>query len=92
MSNNCEMTEPDENGPPGNKPYSPAIQAADLDEGPLLRLREVERITTLDQKTIDRLVAQERFPAPVQLSERRRAWKRRDVRDWLADPLGWVNF
>lgn len=60
--------------------------------GVLLRATQVQNITTLDRSTIDRLVAGERFPAPVQVSPRRKAWRSEDVRSWLADPLGWVNF
>jgi len=58
----------------------------------LLRADEVEQITTLDRKTIMRMVARDTFPAPVQLSERRVAWKRGDVRDFVANPERWLAF
>lgn len=59
---------------------------------PLLTASEVEKMTTLDGKTIARLISQERFPTPLQLSDRRRAWRRSEVDCWLSDPFGWVNF
>ena len=61
-------------------------------DGPLLLANEVEKMTTLDGKTIARLISQERFPTPLQLSDRRRAWRRSEVDCWLSDPFGWVNF
>ena len=61
-------------------------------DSPLLLANEVEKMTTLDGKTIARLISQERFPTPLQLSDRRRAWRRSEVDCWLSDPFGWVNF
>ena len=60
-----------------------------VDDGPLVTAADVAARTTLDIKTIDRLVAARRFPKPVQLSERRRAWRLNDVLGWLRNLDAW---
>ena len=72
--------------------YNPGIESEDIANGRMMRPAVVESITTLDLRTIERLAEMERFPRPVQLSSRRKAWKSGDVRDWLANPRGWVPF
>lgn len=72
--------------------YKPRHEAEDIAKGRMLKPEQVEFITSLDLRTIDRLVERERFPRPIQLSPRRKAWKSGDLRGWLADPLGWVPF
>ncbi|MBJ7441795.1 MAG: AlpA family phage regulatory protein [Sphingopyxis sp.] len=60
--------------------------------GKLLTAAEVEQRTTLDIRTIERMVAADAFPAPVRLSPRRRAWEEAAVNRWLAAPQRWVCF
>jgi prophage regulatory protein len=48
----------------------------------LLRLPEVLRITGLGRSTLYRMIAEHRFPAPVQLSKRAVAWREDEVRPW----------
>lgn len=72
--------------------YDPGIGPEDVAKGRMLRPAVVESITTLDLRTIERLVEMERFPTPVQLSDRRKAWRSGDVRDWLANPRTWVPY
>jgi prophage regulatory protein len=49
-----------------------------------LRLATVMRVTGLGRSTIYRLVADEQFPTPVQLTKRVVAWRRSDVEQWSA--------
>lgn len=55
----------------------------------LLTATDVERLTTLDRRTVTRGVALGRFPSPVQLpgtgrnGSRRVAWRGEDVQAWL---------
>jgi prophage regulatory protein len=43
------------------------------------------KITTLSRATINRKVAAGDFPAPIYISERRKAWKESAVRQWMAE-------
>jgi prophage regulatory protein len=47
-----------------------------------LRLHAVLRLTGLSRSTVYRLIADERFPRPVQLGPRAVAWRRVDVDAW----------
>ena len=49
----------------------------------LLTLREVESYTSLKKSTIYNLISVERFPAPVPVTDRRRAWVASDVQAWV---------
>ncbi len=48
------------------------------------RLPAVLLMTGLGRSTIYRLVAQDKFPAPVRLAERAVAWRRDDLERWSA--------
>jgi prophage regulatory protein len=48
----------------------------------LLRIAAVVRITGLGRSTIYRLMADDRFPAPVRLTSRLVAWRRADLQRW----------
>jgi predicted DNA-binding transcriptional regulator AlpA len=50
----------------------------------LITAEQVQRATSLDARTIDRLVAAGQFPRPLRLSPRRRAWRALQVRQWIA--------
>jgi prophage regulatory protein len=47
-----------------------------------LRLQAVIRVTGLSRSTLYRLIADERFPRPVQLGPRAVAWRRTDIDAW----------
>lgn len=49
----------------------------------LLRLPQVLDLVPLGKSTIWKMVAEQRFPAPLKLSSRCTVWKERDVRDWI---------
>lgn len=59
---------------PRGKPGSPAAL--------LLRLPTVMAMTGLGRSTIYRLVAEDKFPAPVRLSARAIAWRLVDLQQW----------
>jgi prophage regulatory protein len=59
-------------------PTAPPIVEASV----FLRMRAVVRLTGLGRSTIYRLVAQDRFPAPVKLASRAVAWRRVDLERW----------
>lgn len=45
----------------------------------------VAEMTTLSRSTIERKVKEGAFPAPVQLSERRKAWRAEVVEAWMKE-------
>ena len=47
-----------------------------------LRMPSVIRLTGLGRSTIYRMVAESKFPRPVQLGDRAVAWRRSDVDRW----------
>ena len=47
-----------------------------------LRLPTVLRLTGLGRSTIYRMIAEDKFPAPVLLAARAVAWRRTDVEAW----------
>jgi prophage regulatory protein len=47
-----------------------------------LRIGVVMRLTGLGRSTIYRLMADEQFPSPVQLTKRVVAWRRTDLERW----------
>ena len=47
-----------------------------------LRIGIVMRLTGLGRSTIYRMMAEERFPAPVRLANRIVAWRRTDLERW----------
>ena len=48
-----------------------------------LRLPEVQKAVPLSRSRIYELIAANRFPAPVKLSERASAWSSDEVEAWL---------
>lgn len=50
-----------------------------------LRMTGVMHMTGLGRSTIYRLMAEQKFPAPVRLSRRAVAWRRADLEQWSAD-------
>lgn len=49
----------------------------------LLKISEVQRLTTLSRTTIYALLAEGEFPKPVELTKRRVAWWQSGVMDWV---------
>jgi prophage regulatory protein len=49
-----------------------------------LRMSTVVVMTGLARSTIYRLMAEEKFPAPVRLAKRAVAWRRADLERWSA--------
>jgi prophage regulatory protein len=58
---------------------------------PILRVREVERLSSLSRATIYRGMASGRFPPAIRLSERRVGWRQAEVIAWKQDPTGWFH-
>ncbi len=54
----------------------------DVQSAPLMRLPTVMRWTGLARSTIYRLIAEQKFPAPVVLATRAVAWRRVDLERW----------
>ena len=50
----------------------------------LVNKRETAELCGFSISTLDRLVARNEFPQPIQLSPRRVAWRRVEVLAWLA--------
>lgn len=51
----------------------------------LLTIREVSALTTLSPREIQRRVSDKRFPGPVALGEKRRAWPKSRVKRWIKE-------
>nr|WP_320050747.1 AlpA family phage regulatory protein [uncultured Desulfuromonas sp.] len=51
----------------------------------LLRLPQVMEIVPLGKSTIWKMVAEQRFPAPLKISRRCTVWKRSSVMAWLEE-------
>jgi prophage regulatory protein len=64
------------------RPHTAADDDADSSASLLLRISRVVRLTGLGRSTIYRLMAQEQFPRPVQLTKRLVAWRRTDLEQW----------
>jgi prophage regulatory protein len=57
----------------------------DDDDDEIWNRREVAQAATISASTIDRLLKQQAFPAPIRLSKRRVGWRASAVRAWLAE-------
>ena len=53
------------------------------DDDEMLSIKQVAKITTMSESTIKRKVQDGKFPKPLYLSERRKAWPARVVKRWL---------
>jgi prophage regulatory protein len=51
----------------------------------LINLNRVRELTSLGKSTIYRMIAENKFPRPVKLTERRVAWRETDLISWLED-------
>lgn len=62
------------------------LSTADIDQTTaavqLLRMPSVIRVTGLGRSTIYKLMAEAKFPPPVQLVGRAVAWRRTDIESW----------
>ena len=56
-----------------------------MDQESFLTEAVTSQMTTLSRATINRKVATGDFPAPIYISERRKAWKESAVRQWMVD-------
>jgi len=50
----------------------------------LLRLPAVLKLTGLGRSTVYKMIAEQAFPAPVQLAKRAVAWRHDDVQRWTS--------
>ena len=57
----------------------------------ILTIKQVQALNSLSRASIYRAMSAGTFPRPIRLSPggRRVGWRETDVRDWLADPVGW---
>ena len=60
----------------------PNTSVVDVQSAPLMRMPTVVRWTGLARSTIYRLIAEQKFPAPVVLATRAVAWRRADLERW----------
>ena len=49
----------------------------------LLRIQEVSAFTTIAKSTLNLWVAQNKFPAPIHLSQTIKVWRRSDIDEWI---------
>ena len=50
----------------------------------LLSMADVKQLTSLSASSVHRKVAAGEFPRPLQVGQRRVAWREAEVREWLA--------
>lgn len=55
-----------------------------------LSSKAVEALTTFSRSTLDRKVAAGEFPAPIRISQRRKAYPEAAVHEWLQSKLSEV--
>lgn len=55
---------------------------AELQPAVFVRMTAVVHMTGLGRSTIYRLIAEDKFPAPVRLAKRAVAWRRTDLEQW----------
>jgi prophage regulatory protein len=60
---------------------APAIPASDQQ---IVRIEAVEALTQLSRMTIYHMIKKGKFPASIQLSEKARGWRLREVEEYLA--------
>jgi predicted DNA-binding transcriptional regulator AlpA len=63
----------------------PQLPDRHVDDDTIESPSRVAAMTGLSVRTIWRLRRLGKFPEPIQLSERRLGWRRRVIRQWLAD-------
>ena len=56
-----------------------------MDKETYLTAAAVAELTTLSRATIERKVRSGDMPAPIKISERRKAWKSSTIRAWMAE-------
>jgi len=61
----------------------------EMPQAGLLRLRDVITITGLQKSAIYARSNQGKFPAPEKLTSHASAWRVKNIRAWLEDPIGW---
>lgn len=66
------------------KQFEPKPPSADPQPAVFVRMPGVVLTTGLGRSTIYRLIAEDKFPSPVQLSTRAVAWRRVDLEHWSA--------
>ena len=52
-------------------------------QGNIIKINEVQKLTTFSRSTIYRLASQGKFPKPFKLSERSSGWIAQEVLDYL---------
>lgn len=63
----------------------PSNAPARQSPGRLLKMRDVERETSLHRATIYRHIKRGDFPQPIRLTKDRVAWSERDIEAWKKD-------
>ena len=58
-----------------------------LDADRLIRIDEVEQLTSLSKSSINAWVAYGKFPKPANLSLTIKVWRYRDITDWIDEVL-----
>lgn len=59
--------------------------------GRLMRMKDVERETSLHRATIYRHIAEGTFPSPIRLSAQRVAWSEADIEHWKQERIAAVH-
>ena len=49
----------------------------------IIKIKEVLEFCCISRSTVYRLIEEDKFPAPVRLSKQCRAWRIKDIEDWL---------
>ena len=49
----------------------------------IIKIKEVLELCCISRSTVYRLIEEDKFPAPIRLSKRVRAWRIKDIEEWL---------
>ena len=55
----------------------------------LLHERQVEALDTLSAPTRNQLIEDGKYPKPVRIGERRKAWRSSQIREWMNNLPDW---
>ena len=52
-------------------------------EQKIIKIKEVLALCCISRSTVYRLIEEDKFPAPIRLSKKCRAWKISDIEKWI---------
>jgi predicted DNA-binding transcriptional regulator AlpA len=63
----------------------------DIQSPPFMRLREIEKLHPVCDRTRVKAEHSGLFPKRFRLADKVPGWRRTEITDWLSDPAAWVS-